>query len=188
MREDKLYPVEVPACAKFEDMVTVTSNVTGFPCLMKTDTRFPLHTDDRIEFKSEQDVNLEAMKLAELRAGDEIKIQQRANAIQWTMADVPPAWRPVTLCHKRKRSNAQHPNQFLNGVRKFRFISRIPVGPSDPPRRDGSTHSGMGTDGIRLHHRRLVFRCALPTRLVTTRRVGEASKLQAPPDRTELQR
>jgi hypothetical protein len=71
-------------------MVTVTLKVMGCPCLLKTDTRFPLHTNDRIEFKSEQDVNRELMKLADLRAEDEIKIQQRANAIQWTMADVPP--------------------------------------------------------------------------------------------------
>jgi predicted DNA-binding protein (UPF0251 family) len=49
-----------------------------------------LHTDDRIEIKSEQEVNLEAMKLEALRVEDELKIQQRANAIQWTMADVPP--------------------------------------------------------------------------------------------------
>jgi hypothetical protein len=30
------------------------------------------------------------MKLAALRAEDEIKLQQKANAIQWTMSDLPP--------------------------------------------------------------------------------------------------
>jgi hypothetical protein len=68
--------VEVPACATFEDMFTVAWNVMGWPCLLKADTKFQMHEDDRIVFKSEQEVNLEAMKLEALRAEDEIKIQQ----------------------------------------------------------------------------------------------------------------
>jgi hypothetical protein len=38
---------------------------------------------------TEQDIHLEQMKLEALRAEDELKSQQRMNAIQWTMADVP---------------------------------------------------------------------------------------------------
>jgi hypothetical protein len=94
-REKKLYPVEVPASATFEDMVVVASNIMGCPCMLRTDTRFPLRTDDHILFATEQDVHLEQMKLEALRAEDELKIQQKQNAIQWTMADVPP--RPVSV-------------------------------------------------------------------------------------------
>jgi hypothetical protein len=68
--EDKLYPVEVPACATFDDMVMVTSNIMGCPCLLRHDTRFPLKTDDHVIFASEQEVHLEQMKLAALRAED----------------------------------------------------------------------------------------------------------------------
>jgi hypothetical protein len=89
-RDQKLYPVEVPASATFDDMVIITSNIMGCPCLLRTDTRFPLRTDDHILFATEQEVNLEQMKLEALRAEDEVKMQQRLNAIQWTMTDVPP--------------------------------------------------------------------------------------------------
>jgi hypothetical protein len=89
-RGNRLYPVEVPACATFDDMVIVSSNVIGCPCLLRTDTRFPLKTDDHVHFASEQDVHLEQMKLEALRAEDELKLQQKANAILWTMADLPP--------------------------------------------------------------------------------------------------
>jgi hypothetical protein len=74
-REDRLYPVEVPACATFDDMVIVTSNVMGCPCLLRTDTRFPLKTNDHVIFASEQDVHLEQMTLKPLRAEDEIILQ-----------------------------------------------------------------------------------------------------------------
>jgi hypothetical protein len=67
-RANKLSPAEVPACAPFVDMATVASNAMGCPCLLKTDTRFRLRTDDRIEFKSEREIHLEAMKLEVLRA------------------------------------------------------------------------------------------------------------------------
>jgi hypothetical protein len=89
-REQKLYPVEVPARATFEDMVIVASNIMGCPCMLRTDIRFPLRTDDHILIATEQDIHLEQMKLEALRAEDKLKIQQKANAIQWTMADVPP--------------------------------------------------------------------------------------------------
>jgi hypothetical protein len=89
-REQKLYPVEVPSCATFDDMVIVASNIMGCPCLLRTDTRFPLRTDDHIPIAAEQDIHLAQMKLEALRADDELKIQQKMNAIQWTMADVPP--------------------------------------------------------------------------------------------------
>jgi hypothetical protein len=89
-REQKLYPVEVPVSATFDDMVIVASNIMGCPCPVRTDTRFPLRTDDHILIATEQDVHLEQMKLEKLRAEDELKIQQKLNAIQWTMADVPP--------------------------------------------------------------------------------------------------
>jgi hypothetical protein len=89
-REQKLYPVEVPADATFENMVEVASNIMGCPCMLRSDTRFPLRTDDHILIATEQDVHLEQMKLEALRAEDELKNQQRMNAIQWTMADLPP--------------------------------------------------------------------------------------------------
>jgi hypothetical protein len=94
-REQKLYHVEVPASATFEEMVIVTSNVMGCPCMLRTDTHFPLKTDDHILFATEQDIHLEQMKLEALRAEDEIKMQQKLNAIQWTMEDVPP--RPASI-------------------------------------------------------------------------------------------
>jgi hypothetical protein len=94
-REGKLYPVEVPACATFDDMVVVASNIMGWPCMLRTDTRFPLRTDDHIMIATEQDFHLEQMKLEALRAEDELKNQQKLNAIQWTMADLPP--RPASL-------------------------------------------------------------------------------------------
>jgi hypothetical protein len=89
-REQKLCPVEVRASATFEDMVVVASNIMGCPCMLRTDTRFPLRTYDHILFATEQDIHLEQMKLEALRAEDEMKIQQKQNAIQWTMEDVPP--------------------------------------------------------------------------------------------------
>jgi hypothetical protein len=89
-REQKLYPVEVPVSATFDDMVIIASNIMGCPCLLRTDIRFPLRTDDHIPFVTEEDIHLEQMKLEALRAEDEVKLHQRLNAIQWTMADVPP--------------------------------------------------------------------------------------------------
>jgi hypothetical protein len=89
-RQQKLSPVEVPADATFENMVEVASNIMGCPCMLRTDTRFPLRTDDHILIATEQDIHLEQMKLEALRAEDELKSQQRMNAIQWTMADLPP--------------------------------------------------------------------------------------------------
>jgi hypothetical protein len=70
-------------------MVTIASNILGCPYMLRTDTRFPLRTDDHIMFASEQDIHLEQMKLEALRAEDELKMQQRANSMQWTMADLP---------------------------------------------------------------------------------------------------
>jgi hypothetical protein len=58
--------------------------------MLRTDIRFPLRTDDHILIATEQDIHLEQMKLETLRAEDELKIQQKMNAIQWTMAEVPP--------------------------------------------------------------------------------------------------
>jgi hypothetical protein len=89
-RDGKLYPVEVPACATFDDMVAVASNIMGCPCMLRTDTHFPLRTDDHVLIATEQDIHLEQMKLEALRAEDELKNQQKLHAIQWTMADVPP--------------------------------------------------------------------------------------------------
>jgi hypothetical protein len=89
-REQKLYPVEVPAGATFENMVEVASNIMWCPCMLRIDTRFPLRTDGHVLIATEQDIHLEQMKLEALRAEDELKMQQRMNAIQWTMADVPP--------------------------------------------------------------------------------------------------
>jgi hypothetical protein len=93
-RAQKLYPVEVPASATFDDMVIIASNIMGCACRIRMDTRFPLRTDDHISFVTEEDIHLEQMKLEALRAEDEVKMQQKLNAIQWTMADVPP--RPAT--------------------------------------------------------------------------------------------
>jgi hypothetical protein len=89
-REQKLYPVEVPANATFDDMVIVASNLIGCPWMLSTDTHFPLRTDDHVLIATEQDVHLEQMKLEALRAEDELKNQQKLHAIQWTMADLPP--------------------------------------------------------------------------------------------------
>jgi hypothetical protein len=88
-RGDKLYPVEVLACATFDDMVIMASNILGYPCMLRTDTRFRLRTDYHIVFASHQEVHLEQMKLEALRAEDELKLQQRLNSIQLTMADLP---------------------------------------------------------------------------------------------------
>jgi hypothetical protein len=89
-RGDRLYPVGVPACAIFDDIVIIASNILGCPCLLRTDTRFPLRTDDHTVFASEQEIHLEQMKLEALRAEDKLKTQQRLNSIQWTIADLPP--------------------------------------------------------------------------------------------------
>jgi hypothetical protein len=89
-REGKLYPLEVPANATFEDMVIVASNIMGCPSMLRTDTRFPLRTDDHVLIATEHDVHMEQMKLEALRVEDELKISQKLNAIQWTMADLPP--------------------------------------------------------------------------------------------------
>jgi hypothetical protein len=89
-REQKLYQVEVPADATFENVVEVASNIMGCPCMLRLDTRFPLRTDDHVLIATQQDVHLEQMKLEALRAEDELKSQQELHAIQWTMADLPP--------------------------------------------------------------------------------------------------
>jgi hypothetical protein len=89
-RGDKLYPVEVPACSTFDDMVIIASNILEFPCMLRTDPRFPLRTDDHVIFAWQQEVHREQVKLEALRAEDELKLQQRLNSIQWTMADLPP--------------------------------------------------------------------------------------------------
>jgi hypothetical protein len=89
-REQKLYPVEVPADATFENMVEIASNIMGCPCMLRSDTGFPLRTDDHVLIATAQDIHLEQMKLEALRAEDELKNQQRLHAIQLTMADLPP--------------------------------------------------------------------------------------------------
>jgi hypothetical protein len=93
-RDQKLCPVEVPADATFENMVEIASNIMGCPCKLRSDTRFPLKTDDHVLIATEQDIHLEKMKLEALRAEDELKNQQKLHAIQWTMADLPA--RPVS--------------------------------------------------------------------------------------------
>jgi hypothetical protein len=72
-------------------MVIVASNIMGCPWMLRSDTRFPLRTDDHVMIATEQDVHLEQIKLEALRAEDAVKMQQKLNAIQWTMADLPPS-------------------------------------------------------------------------------------------------
>jgi hypothetical protein len=64
---EKFYPTGAWENITFEDLVTATSNVMGCQCLLRTDTHFPVRTDDRILFVSEQ------MKSENLRKKDEIK-------------------------------------------------------------------------------------------------------------------
>jgi hypothetical protein len=75
----------------FEDLVTATSNVMGCPCLLRTDTGFPIRTDDRVLFASEQEVHLEQMKLEVLRKEDEIRAQMRFTiAMAYVLAQASP--------------------------------------------------------------------------------------------------
>jgi hypothetical protein len=43
--------------------------------MLRTNTRFPLRTDDHVMIATEQDVHLEQMKLEALRAEDEVNVQ-----------------------------------------------------------------------------------------------------------------
>jgi hypothetical protein len=48
--ENKLYPVEVPADVTLDGLVDAISSIMGFPCMLRTDTRFPVRKDDRAIF------------------------------------------------------------------------------------------------------------------------------------------
>jgi hypothetical protein len=158
-REQKLYPVEVPACATFDDMVIVASNIMGCPCMLRTDTRFPLRTDDHILIAAEQGIHLEQMRLEALRAEDELKNQQRMNAIQWTMADLPPRPASRELPSIERAFNYPHQNRYPNGERKLKLDLRISAEHKAHTRRDTYMREEKAHVGTKQPQTHLGFQC-----------------------------
>jgi hypothetical protein len=162
-REQKLYPVEVPASAIFEEMVIVASNIMGCPCMLRTDTRFPLRTDDHIFFATEQDIHLEQMKLEALRAEDELKMQQKQNAIQWTMADVPP--RPASReCPTLEQAfNYPKPESISKWEKKSKSSSKISAEHKARNHQGMSFREEKANSRTRLRQMHLESRCRSQT-------------------------
>jgi hypothetical protein len=111
----KLCPIEVPANIDFEGIVAAVAMVMGCPAMIRTETHFPVRTDDRIGCALEQEVHWEQMKLSELRKEDEIRAQQELQIRQaWKLNDSLPkavsrdALPPVTaFLHPEPKSMSQ---------------------------------------------------------------------------------
>jgi hypothetical protein len=154
-----LYPVEVPADITLEGMVEVTSRGMGCPCLLRLDTRFPIRTDDRVQFASEQEMHLEQRNWPNSTR----KTRSERNRLQWRKHGLWPRPRPKQShempFHRHGTLLLPLPNRFRPAVHMSKLHSRISAESKDMNPKVGHDRFVMVPIGIRQLRRRLEFLC-----------------------------